>query len=346
MNPGSRVAADRVRPPDLRFARLAQVRQLTLARPAGSLGEFDAVYRKVAAIRAEQAPGPLPTAVSVLAGDHGVAARGVSAFGSATTSAVARLIDAGRAPVNLLAAHAAAPVYLADFGLTEPVGHQRFKVGAGTRDISMADAMSVDQARLAIENGCDHVASIPDAGLVAIGEIGVGNTTAAAALAARLLGQAPSATVGTGTGIGPAQLAHKRRLVDAALVRTASVPGEPVRLLSALGGFEIAGNVGVILGAAERGMLVVLDGYITAVAAMLATRLCPAVSSYLVAAHLSREPGHRLVLSSLGLRPLIDADLHLGMASGAALALPMINAALAVGRDTPTARDAGLDGRR
>jgi nicotinate-nucleotide--dimethylbenzimidazole phosphoribosyltransferase len=329
-----------------RFARMARLRQLTLARPPGSLGELDAIYLKVAAIRADAAPGPLPAAVSVLAGDHGVAAHGISAYRADVTARVARLIVAGRAPVNLLAASARAQVHLADFGLAEPVGPQRFKVGAGTGDISRADAMSAEQAAIAIANGRAHADALADAGLLAVGEIGVGNTTATAALAARLLGCSPEVTVGPGTGVGPAELAAKRSLVEAALRRTAGVPDDPVRLLGALGGFEIAGNVGVILGAAEHGTLVILDGYITGVAALIAARLCPAVTSFLVAAHRSREPGHSAVLESLHLRPLIDAGLHLGMATGAALALPMINAALAVGRDTPSALDAGLAGRR
>jgi nicotinate-nucleotide--dimethylbenzimidazole phosphoribosyltransferase len=322
------------------------MRQLTLARPPDSLGDLDAGYLKIAAIRAQTSPGPLHAAVSVLAGDHGVAVHGTSRFHTDVTAAVARLVAAGRAPVNTLAASASAEVYLADFGLTEPVGHQRFKVGAGTRDISRADAMSMSEAHQALANGRAHVQSIAGAGMIAVGEIGVGNTTAAAALAARLLGQSASATVGLGTGIGPEQLVRKTSLIESALTRSAAVPDDPVRLLAALGGFEIAGNVGVILGAAERGMVIVLDGYITGVAALLAARICPAVTSFLVAGHRSREPGHAGVLGVLGLRPLLDLGLHLGMASGAALALPMINAVLAVGRDTPVALDVGLGGRQ
>jgi nicotinate-nucleotide--dimethylbenzimidazole phosphoribosyltransferase len=331
---------------DQRHARLARMRQLTLARPLGSLGAFDTVYVQVAAIRSEVAPGPLDAAVSVLAGDHGVADRDVSLFPALVTSRVAELIAAGRAPVNILAERASAEVYFADFGLREPIGPQRFKVGTGTADISVGDAMTPAQAEKAISNGAEHVGLIPRAGLLAVGEIGVGNTTASAALAARLLGCGGAATVGPGTGAGPDAIRRKRLLVEAALLRSARLPDDPVRLLAALGGFEIAGNVGVILGAAARGILVVLDGYITGVAALAAARICPEVVSYLVAGHRSSEPGHDLVLADLGLRPLVDAGLHLGMGTGATLVLPMINSMLAVGRDVPVARDVGLGGSR
>lgn len=332
--------------PDQRYARLARMRQLTLARPAGSLGELDALYFKVAAIRSEVAPGPLTAAVSILAGDHGVADHDVSLFRADMTSRVARLIVAGQSPVNTVAARTPASVHFADFGLREPVGSQRFKIGAGTGDISAADAMSVAQAEQAITNGSAHVALMPRTGMLAVGEIGVGNTTAAAALAARMLGCGPDRTVGSGTGVAADVVERKRRLVDLALLRNSRVGDDPVPLLAALGGFEIAGNVGVILGAAERGMLVVLDGYITGVAALAAARLSPAVTSFMVAAHRSSEPGHGPILEALGLRPLMDAGLHMGMGVGAALSLPMINAALAAGRDTPAARDVGMGAGR
>jgi nicotinate-nucleotide--dimethylbenzimidazole phosphoribosyltransferase len=333
-----------LRAQDRLAARLAYMRQLTLARPPGSLGELDAIYYQVAAIRSDTAPGPLRSAVSILAGDHGVARNDVSVFRPDVTARVARLILAGQAPVCILAASSSANVHFADVGLTEPVGSQQLKVGAGTGDISRADAMSVEQAWRAIDNGSVHARSIPAAQMLAVGEIGIGNTTSAAALAARLLGSPPADTVGVGTGVDPETLARKKALVESALARTAQLPDDPVRLLAALGGFEIAGNVGVILGAAQQGMLVVLDGFITGVAALIAVRLAPGVRPFLVAAHRSRESGHTAVLESLGLRPLIDAGLHLGMAAGAALALPMINAALAVGHDTPPAAVAGLAG--
>ncbi len=311
-----------VTPPDRRQARLAQVRQLTLARPAGSLGRLDELVCRVAAIRRTPTPGPLPAVVSVLAGDHGIATRGTSAFPQRHTGAVLRLIQAGQAPVNILAGRVPARVESADFGLVDPVGGQRYRVAAGTGDISRQDAMTLAQAGRAVLNGADYaVARLGHDALLGVGEIGVGNTTATAALAARLIGASPGEIVGVGSGVDPAVVRHKRDLVEAALRRVGNLPDEPLRLLAALGGFEIAGNVGLILAAAGRGQVVVVDGTMTAMS-------------------------HRLLLDALGQPPLLTLDMRLGMGAGAALALGLVNAALAVAERTPVARAVGLEAVR
>ena len=333
-----------VGPGDRVSARLSHVRQLTLARPAGSLGHLDEVIHQIAAIRGQPAPeGPLPALISVLAGDHGVAGHGTSVYRAGLTSTVFGLILTGQAPVSILARQAGARVAAADFGLLEPVGDQQYKVAPGTGDISREDAMTADQARQAIRNGIRYASDqLGGSQLVAVGEVGVGNTTATAALAARLLSLPVAAVTGAGSGIGDATLSRKRDLVAAALQRTSDVPGDPVALLAALGGYEIGGNVGVILAAARQRRAVVLDGYISGVAALLAVRLCPSAREYLIAAHQSAEPGHPLVLAALGLRPLLALDLRLGMTSGAALALSLINSTLAVAAQTPRALRVGL----
>jgi nicotinate-nucleotide--dimethylbenzimidazole phosphoribosyltransferase len=343
-----RSTAARVTPPDRSSARRAQVRQRTLARPAGSLGRLDDLVKVVAGIRRDPRPGPLPAVVSVLAGDHGVAARGVSAFRHGLTSDVLKLIASGRAPVNILARRVPARVVTADFGLVTAVDgahrqEQRYKVTNGTADISRHDAMTVAQARRAVANGIAFAGErLGDEPLLAVGEIGVGNTTAAAALTARLLDASPARVVGAGSGVGAVVVAHKRTLVEEALRRTRGRPDDTMRVLAALGGSEIAGNVGVILAAADQRRVIVLDGYITAVAALIAVRLCPSVRGYLIASHLSAEPGHRLILDDLGRSPLLSLGLRLGMASGATMALGIINAALAVAAYTPPAREVGL----
>lgn len=323
--------------------RLSGVRQRTLARPAGSLGRLDEVVHRVAAIRRQVAPGPLPAVVSVLASDHGVASQGTSLFPPATTSRVLRLIASGSAPVSLLAAGVGARVEWADFGLLTPVGDQQYKVAQGTADISRADAMTTGQALCAVANGARFASRRLGAEpIVAVGEIGVGNTTASAALSARLLGLPAARVVGAGSGVGEATIARKISLVDAALARVGDLPDDPIRLVAALGGFEIAGNVGVILAAAANRQVVVLDGFITAVAALVAVRMCPPVGDYLVAAHQSAERGHALLLQDLGQPPLLELGLRLGMGSGAALAVGLINAALTVDQSTPAAAGAGL----
>nr|BFE59306.1 nicotinate-nucleotide--dimethylbenzimidazole phosphoribosyltransferase [Dactylosporangium thailandense] len=333
-----------VTPPDPRSARHSQFRQRAQARPPDALGALDAVAHRVAGIRRDAAPGPLPAVVSVLAGDHGVARHGTSVYRHGYTARVLELIRAGHAPVCTLAARVPARVECADVGLSEAVGDQRYKIGTGTGDITRHAAMAPAQAVRAVLGGARYATErLADAGLLAIGELGVGNTTPAAALTARLLDIATADVVGAGSGVPADVVARKRHLVDVALARHADVPADdPLALLAALGGFEIAANVGVILAAAGRRQVVVIDGTMTAVAALLAVRLCPTAAGYLVAAHRSTEPAHRALLAGLGLEPLLDLGMRLGMASGATLALPLINGVLAVAASTPSARSAGL----
>lgn len=336
----------RVGLPDRTAARLTHVRQLTRARPPGSLGLLDTLVPRLAGILGRPSPGELSAAVSVLAGDHGVAVHGTSVFRPDVTARVLELIAAGRAPVNVLAARLPAPVEYADFGLARPVGDQRYKVSAGTADITGQDAMTPAQALRAIRHGAAYAdARLAGVDLVAVGEIGVGNTTATTALAARLLGLPADGLTGVGSGVPDATVRHKAHLVEQALHRTRDLPDDPVAVLAALGGYEIAGNVGVVLASAARRQVVVVDGTITAVAALVAARLCPAVTEYLVAAHLSSEPAHRLLLDTLGRPPLLQLEMRLGMASGAALAVGLINAALAVAEHTPGADAVDLAGR-
>lgn len=323
--------------------RLSEVRQRTLARPAGSLGRLDELVHRIAAIRHAPVSGPLPATVSVLAADHGVAALGVSSHPHGLTSRVLRLINAGQGPVNQIAARVPARVETADFGLLDTVGDQRYKIAAGTADICTTDAMSPGQAHRAVLAGAAYCEQrLGNAELVGVGEIGVGNTTAAAALAARLLDVPPARLVGAGSGVDDRTVRLKQELVEQALHRVRRVPDDPLRLLAALGGFEIAGNVGVVLAAAARRQVVVIDGTITAVAALVAVRMCPAVAGSIVAAHLSTEPAHGLLLTALGQTPLLTLDMRLGMASGAAFALGLINSMLAVAGLTPQARAVGL----
>jgi nicotinate-nucleotide--dimethylbenzimidazole phosphoribosyltransferase len=338
---------DGVEPVDPRTARLWRVRQLTAARPEGSLGELDRMAARIAAIRG---PGwdrrPMPAVVSVLAGDHGVAAESVSRFPYGLTGDVLRLVQAGQAPVNALAAQVGAVVHSADFGLRDSVGDQRFKVANGTRDIVHADAMSGAETELAVRNGAAYAREVlGDAPLVAVGEIGVGNTTSAAALAARLLGLAAVQVVGAGSGVTASVVETKRRLVVRAIERSRHAGDDPMRVLAALGGLEIAGNVGVIIEAVRQRRVVLIDGFITGVAALLAVRLCPYVKDYLVASHRSAEPGHAPVLAELGLNPLLSLGMRLGMASGAVLAIGLVNSALAVCASTPRATSVGLGAR-
>jgi nicotinate-nucleotide--dimethylbenzimidazole phosphoribosyltransferase len=305
-------------------------------KPQGSLGRLEEVAVRIAGVRGDPNPGPLRAAIVLAAADHGVAARGVSAYPQAVTAQMLRNFHAGGAAVCVLARRAGAELRVFDLG-----------VGAGTADISQGPAMPRGQAkrlllqgeRLATELAAEGI------GIVALGEMGIGNTTSASALAAALLAVEPDAVVGRGTGLDDAGLARKVDVVRRALAVNRADELDAHGTLAALGGFEIAFLAGVATAAAHRRLVVLLDGFITGAAALVAERLSPGVREAMVAAHLSPEPGHGLVLEALGLEPLLDLGLRLGEGSGAALALPLLQAALAILDEMATFESAGVSGR-
>lgn len=316
-----------------------------LTKPPGSLGRLEDLACRLAVILGDPPPPLHPRAILVLAGDHGVVARGVSAYPAAVTAQMCRNIAGGGAAVSVLGRVASAQVIVADFGLGEPAaspGVLDRSVVRGTRDLSLVPALSDAEVERAVLAGADLVRrEAADARVVALGEMGIGNTTAAAGIAAALLDLPPARLVGPGTGVDRAGIERKRRALEAALARLpAGAP--PLRVLAEVGGAEIAGLVGVVLEAARRGRPVLLDGFITTAAALLAVRLAPAAAPYLIASHRSAEPGHALMLEALGLDPLLDLGLRLGEGSGAALALPLLDAAAAILREMATFETAGV----
>ena len=301
-------------------------------KPRGSLGRLEEVARRVAGIRHDPAPGRLQAAVVVAAADHGVANEGVSAYPQEVTGQMLANFDDGGAAVCVLARIAGASLLVIDAG-----------VGAPTGNIADGPAMSRADAVRWVEKGmgvADDLAR-DGVGVVAMGEMGIGNTTAAAALCAALLDVEPTATCGRGTGVDDAGLARKVEVVSRALSAN-DRSDDPLAVLAALGGFEVAFMCGLALGAAANRQVVLLDGFIATVAALVATRLAPDAADSMIAAHLSPEPGHRLALDALGLEPLLDFDLRLGEGSGAALALPLLDASLAILADMATFESAGV----
>jgi nicotinate-nucleotide--dimethylbenzimidazole phosphoribosyltransferase len=303
-------------------------------KPQGSLGRLEELAVRIAAIRGDPNPGPLRSSIVLAAADHGVAERGVSAYPQAVTGQMLANFEAGGAAVCVLARLAGAELRVFDLG-----------VGAGTADLTEGPAMSRGQAQECLRRG-EEVAGELEAGgigIVALGEMGIGNSTSASALAARLLGVDPDSVTGRGTGVDDAGLARKLAAVRSALA--VNPAGDALGTLAALGGFEIAFLAGVATGAAKRGVVVLLDGFITGAAALAADRLSPGTRGAMVAAHLSPEPGHRLVLEELELEPLLDLGLRLGEGSGAALALPLLQAALAILDEMATFESAGVSDR-
>lgn len=337
-----------VSPPDA--SRAADVRRHldALTKPPGSLGRLEEVALRLATIYGDPPPSLFRRTVFLLAGDHGVARRGVSAYPPEVTAAMCRNFARGGAAINAVAASVGAGVVVADFGvdadLEDVDGVVGRKLGRGTADLSERPAMSVDDAARAVLAGADLVTErTRELDVVVLGEMGIGNTTPASALTAALTGAPVAAVVGPGTGLTAAGIARKREVVEGALRR---VGGEedPLLLLAELGGFEIAGLAGVVLGAAGARRAVVSDGFIATAAALVSARLKPAAAGFLFAGHRSPEPGHAMLLETLGLEPLLDLELRLGEGTGAALALPILDAAGALLRDMATFDEAAIPG--
>ena len=322
----------RIEPADHKASNAAAHALDKKTKPRGSLGRLEEVARRVAGIRHDPAPGRLQAAVVVAAADHGVANEGVSAYPQEVTGQMLANFDDGGAAVCVLARIAGASLLVIDAG-----------VGAPTGNIADGPAMSRADAVRWVEKGmgvADDLAH-DGVGVVAMGEMGIGNTTAAAALCAALLDIEPTATCGRGTGVDDAGLARKVEVVSRALSAN-DRSDDPLAVLAALGGFEVAFMCGLALGAAANRQVVLLDGFIATVAALVATRLAPDAADSMIAAHLSPEPGHRLALDALGLEPLLDFGLRLGEGSGAALALPLLDASLAILAEMATFESAGV----
>jgi nicotinate-nucleotide--dimethylbenzimidazole phosphoribosyltransferase len=337
----------RIAPTDQASYSAARAALDAKTKPRGSLGRLEELACRISAIRRTQTPGRLSAAIVLAAADHGIAREGVSAYPQEVTSQMLANLAAGGAAVCVLARQAGASLVVVDAGVVNPLTDARIRplrIAAGTANAAEGPAMSREQALEAIAAGiavADGLAS-EGIGLVALGEMGIANTTSASALCAVLLPADAAAVCGRGTGIDDERLAHKIGVVRRAIAANAPDPGDPLGVLAGLGGFEIALLVGVALGAAARHLVVILDGFITGAAALIAARFEPLVGEAMIAAHRSPEPGHALLLDDLGLEPLFELDLRLGEGSGAALALPLVHAALAILSDMATFSEAGV----
>lgn len=320
-----------------------------LTKPPGSLGHLEDIALRLALIYGDPPPSLRRRVVFVLAADHGVAERGVSAYPAAVTAQMCRNFAAGGAAINAIARSVGADVVAVDIGVNAELGdlegllHR--KVRRGSRDLASEAALTSEETAQAISIGAALVAERADTlDLVALGDMGIGNTTAASALTAALTGHAAAKVVGPGSGIGGERLTQKRAIVERA-VRRAAASDDPFEILQQVGGLEIAGLAGVVLGAARAHTAVVSDGFIATAAALVAVRLCPTARDYLFASHRSTERGHQVLLDALGLRPPFDLDLRLGEGTGAALCLPVLEAAAAILREMATFASAGVSGR-
>ncbi|WP_027892226.1 nicotinate-nucleotide--dimethylbenzimidazole phosphoribosyltransferase [Calidithermus chliarophilus] len=342
-----------VSPVDPGWLEAAWARQDQLTKPPRALAYLEELGVRLAATRRSLRPELGAGAVVVCAADHGVAAEGVSAYPAEVTGQMVLNFLRGGAAVNQIAQAAGAEVYVLDVGVrAELPAHERLiaaRVRPGSGNLRLEPAMTRAQAEQAVEAGMQAArrALREGATLLAAGDMGIGNTTAAAALTAAFLGLEAAAVTGRGTGVDDARYRHKVRVVGEALERAARSLGDlaradPLAVLAELGGLEVAAIAGVFLAGAEAGVPLVTDGFPVTAGALAAVRLCPAVRGYLFAGHRSAEPGHALQLRALGLRPVLELDLRLGEGTGAVLSFPVLRAAARVLAGMATFAEAGV----
>jgi nicotinate-nucleotide--dimethylbenzimidazole phosphoribosyltransferase len=335
-----------IAPPDSRVAAAARRRQDMLTKPRGALGRLEDLSVWVASCQGHCPPKQFDRArVVVFAGDHGVTRHGVSAYPAEVTAQMVDNIEAGGAAINVLAELSGAGVRVVDVAVDrDAAGAYRVRRSSG--NLAIEDALSAEEAAAAVQTGRQIADEEVDAGadLLIAGDMGIGNTTAATTLVATITSTEPVLAVGRGTGIDDAAWARKTAAVRDALYRSRATHSDPMRLLAACGGADIAAMAGFLAQAAVRRTPVLLDGLVTTAAALLADQLAPGARLWWQAGHRSPEPGHTLALTHLRLEPIIDLGLRLGEGTGAAVALPVLRAAIATLASMATFGDAGVSG--
>ena len=316
---------------DARATATARAREPELLKPEGALGRLEEIAAWLAGWQAQHPPKVGHAAIFVFAGNHGVTKEGVSAYPADVTAQMVQNFATGGAAINQLAREAGAALFVVPLDLDQP-----------TADLTRHPAMREAECVAAFNQGL--TAPADDLDIIALGEMGIGNTTSAAALCAALFGGDPVQWVGPGTGVDAAGLARKARVITTALAEHAGQLDDPLEVLRHLGGRELAAICGAILAGRLRRTPVILDGYVATAAAAVLAKLQPGALDHCIAGHVSAEPGHRRLLAELAMRPLLDLDMRLGEASGAALALTIIRAAAACHNGMATFADAGVAG--
>ena len=341
----------RITPADHQAKQAARLRQERLTKPPGSLGRLEALSIQLAGIFGTERPKLRGKTIIVAAGDHGVVAQGVTGYPQEVTAQMVLNFLAGGAAINVMARKAGVDLVIVDAGVAAPLpDHSDLRVaavGRGTADITQGPAMNRDQAEACVYEGVRLALEAADGGadIIGTGDMGIGNTTSSSAIVAALTGRQPAETTGPGTGRNDRELDHKIAVVERALEINRPDQNDALDVLAKVGGFEIGMLAGVVLGGALARRVVVIDGFISGAAGLIAHSLCPNVRDYLVAAHLSAETGHRIALSHMGLRPLLDLDMRLGEGTGAVLAMGLIDAAAATLTEMATFDEAGVSDR-
>lgn len=349
-NPSSLITqvCQQIEPVDQAWLRAARERQLTLTKPAGSLGRLEEVGNRLAAIQQTVTPRIDGKRIYVVAGDHGVTAEGVSAYPRQVTAQMVDNFLRGGAAINVLARNGGIDVKIVDAGVDADLSNRdgliQLKVIRGTANFALGPAMTPQVAEACIVSGVTLARSARSVGidLIGIGDMGIGNTTAASAITVALTGKSAESVTGRGTGIDDLHLAQKVETIRRALMVNQPDHGDAIDILAKVGGAEIGAMMGIVLGAAAERLPVVADGFISTAAAALAVTMCPQARGYLFAAHRSSEPGHAALIEYIGEQPLLDLSMRLGEGTGAALAMHIIDAGSKLISEMATFREAGV----
>ncbi|MCL4457110.1 MAG: nicotinate-nucleotide--dimethylbenzimidazole phosphoribosyltransferase [Nitrospirae bacterium] len=337
-----------IKPVDGEWYESAQKHLDNLTKPVGSLGRLEEFARRLVAIAANNSPLLDKKVIFTFAGDHGVTEEGVSAFPKEVTPQMVLNFLRGGAGINVLARHAGAEVIVVDIGVDHDFGEVdglvKMKVVKGTKNFAKGPAMTKDEALKCIETGIELAEGYAKKGykIFGTGDMGIGNTTPSSAIASILTGKPVAEVTGKGTGITDESLKNKIRVIEDGIKLNKPYPKDAVDVLSKVGGAEIGGIAGLVLGAAANRIPVVIDGFISTAGALIAYCIKPEVKDYMFAAHNSVEIGHKAILDKMGLRPILDLDLRLGEGTGAALAMLMIEAGLRIYKEMATFGEAGV----
>jgi len=341
----------RIVPLDEQAMAAARARQDTLTKPLGSLGRLEELSILLAGIFGQPVPRIRRKAVILAAGDHGVVAEGVSAYPKEVTPQMVYNFLRGGAAINVLARHAGAQIVILDAGVAADLKPhpllRSVKIGKGTANMAVGPAMTSQQAVRCIEVGIDAAREqiAEGADLIACGDMGIGNTTPSSAITAVIAGVDPAVTTGRGTGLDDAALGHKVEVVRRAIQVNRPDPSNGLDVLAKVGGFEIGVLAGAMLGTAASRRPVLIDGFISGAAALIAWTICPTARDYFIASHRSVEPGHRIALEAMELAPLLDMGMRLGEGTGAALAMHIVDAAARCLAEMATFAEAGVSER-
>lgn len=340
-----------IKPLDEKAMAEARARQDQLTKPQGSLGRLEELSVQLAGIQGKPIPQIKDKAIITMAGDHGVVAEGIGNWPQEVTAQMVYNFLGGGAGINVIAREIGARIVVVDMGVASELEANpqllSRKIAHGTGNMSSGPAMTTDEAIRSVETGIEIATAEIARGLdiVGTGDMGIGNTTASSAICAVITGKTVTEVTGRGTGIDDEQLAHKVEVIKRALAVNRPDPRQPLDVLAKIGGFEIGGLAGVMLAAAAHRVPVVIDGFISGAAALIATALSPELGGFLIAAHVSAEAGHRLLLEHLRLKPLLDLEMRLGEGTGAALGIFLCQTAARILADMATFAEAEVSER-